>query len=155
MNSNPALYSSPAVAESEIQDLSARVAQLEEEKMLLEEALRRNFRMFEALLSKGHDGITLTGPDRQIVRVIRGLTGIDPDSLPGTLIESLVVPEDRQTVVDAYRELLESRCGEAKIVIRMTKADGSIALLAVTLTDMLDNPDVQGIVWNYSDHSYL
>ena len=132
-------------AEKQIQTLADRVAHLEEENILLEEALRRNTRMFEALLSNGHEGITLTGPDRRIVRVVKGLTGIDPNVLPGQLIDSLAVPEDRQIVVEAYRQLLEDNCGRVRIVVRLFRADGTIGVHSATLTDMLDNTNVQGI----------
>ena len=133
--------------------LSERVAQLEEENTILEEVLLRNSRMFEALLRNGHDGITLTGPDRRIVRVIKGTTGFDSNSLCGQLIESLAVPEDRETIVDAYRHLLEGGCGKLTVRVRTPRADGSIELHVATLTDMLDNPYVQGIVWNYSAYN--
>ncbi len=139
-------------AEAQIGMLTERVAQLEEENLLLEEVLGRNSRMFEALLSNSHDGVTLTGPDRRIVKVVKGLTGMDPASLCGQPIESLAVPEDRQTIVEAYRQLVQGRCGKIAIVVRTIRADGSIVVFTATLTDMLDNPNVHGIVWNYSAH---
>jgi PAS domain-containing protein len=137
---------------TDLEMLSGRVAELEAETKLLEEVLSRNTRMFEALLSNGNDGITLTGPDRRIVRVVKGLTGIDPASLAGQLVDSLAVPEDRPIIVDAYRQLLGG-CGSIRIAIRVPRADGTIAMHTATLTDMLDDTDVQGIVWNYSAHA--
>jgi PAS domain-containing protein len=142
----------PADAEATIQSLSEQVAQLEQENTLLEQALQHNFRIFDALLRNGEQGITLTGPDRRIVRVIKGLTGIDPTTLCGVLIDSLAVPEDRQNIVDAYDQLLHSLCGKVTIAVRVPRADGTIVLHRATLTDMLDDPNVQGIVWNYSEH---
>jgi PAS domain S-box-containing protein len=136
--------------ETRIRALADRVAQLESENTLLEETLQRNHRMFEALLRNCQHGITLTGPDRRIVRVVKGLTGIDPTSLQGQLIDSLAVPEDRQTIVDAYRTLLSGACARVDIVVRVLRADGTTAVHMATLTDMLDDTNVQGIVWNYS-----
>jgi PAS domain-containing protein len=136
--------------ETRIRALADQVAQLESENILLEETLQRNNRMFAALLRNCQHGITLTGPDRRIVRVIKGLTGIDPTSLQGQLIESLAIPEDRQTIVDAYRTLLSGDCARLEIVVRVPRADGTIAVHMATLTDMLDDTNVQGIVWNYS-----
>jgi PAS domain S-box-containing protein len=150
MNPNLTVHNDQADAESRIERLSVRVAQLEEENVQLEEVLRRNSRMFEALLSNGCDGITLTGPDRRIVRVIKGLTGIDAASLAGVSIESLAVPEDRQTIVDAYDRLLQGVCGKITIAIRVRRANGDVVVHKATLTDMLDDPNVHGIVWNYS-----
>jgi hypothetical protein len=88
------------------------------------------------------------------VRVIKGLTGIDPATLTGVSIDSLAVPEDRQIIVDAYRQLLQGVCSKITIAVRVPRPDGSLALHKAILTDMLDNPDVHGIVWNYSAEPY-
>jgi PAS domain-containing protein len=136
---------------SKIHRLSARVAQLEENNILLETTISRNSRLFAALLSNGRQGIALTGPDRRIVRVVKGLTGIDPISLCGQLVDSLAVPEDREMIADAYRRLLDEHCGTTSFTARFPRADEVIGVYAITLNDMLDNPDVQGIVWNYSE----
>jgi PAS domain S-box-containing protein len=136
--------------ELEFQLLAERAAELEEENLRLEETLRRNSRVFRELLIAGEAGITLTGPDRRIVRVIKGVTGIDPETLVGQPIDATVAPEDRETVVEAYRQLLEGRRGKVRIVVRVRNSEGNIALYDATLTDMLENPDIQGIVCNYS-----
>ena len=142
-------------AEAQILSLSERVSQLEQENNRLQEVLCRNSRMFTALISNSNDGITLTGPNRRIVRVIKGLTGIEPVSLSGVLIDSLAIPEDRPVIVDAYRQLLQGSCGKITIAVRVPRANGSVALHTATLTDMLDNPDIQGIVWNYSAEPFV
>ena len=133
------------------EEWSPREMQLEEENLRLKETISSNFKLFEAILSNGRDGVTLTGPDRRIVRVLRGLTGIDPNSFSGHLVDLLAVPEDREMVVDAYRQLLNGGVGKVEIVVRFPDGDGAPCTYAATLTDMLDNPDVRGIVWNYSE----
>lgn len=70
--------------EMELQRMTERAAQLEEENLRLEEVLERNTRIFAELLSNGDAGITLTGPDRRIVKVIKGLSGVDPARSPGS-----------------------------------------------------------------------
>lgn len=135
---------------TEFEQLKERIAHLEEENQRLEEALRRNAKIFEQLLVNGDQGIALTGPDRRIVRVIRGLTGVEPDSLVGTPVEWRVAEEDRPAVIDAYRKLLERTCQKVQLVVRIPHADRKVAVYSVTLTDMLENPDIQGIVWNYA-----
>jgi PAS domain-containing protein len=141
--------------EMRMERLVERAAQLEEDNLRLEEALRRNSRIFEDLLANGHAGITLTGPDRRIVKVIKAFTDIDAGSLAGRSIDSLMVPQDRQTIVDAYSELLEGRREKLKILVRVPQADGAVVLYAATLTDMLCNPNIQGILWNYSTYPFL
>jgi PAS domain S-box-containing protein len=137
-----------------IDELTARISDLVEENTnlkSLDSVIRRNIAMFEALLSSSPGGITLTGADRHIVRVVKGLTGFAPRDLAGVPIESLTVPEDREIIVDCYKRLLKRDCVKITREVRVPRADGSIAWFSVTLTDMLDNPDVQCIVWNYLD----
>ena len=147
---------SPTIADCEarIDHLTALVSELSEENAnlrLLDEVMRRNNALFEALLANCSEGITLTGPDRRIVRVVRGLTGFSPADLTGILIESLAVPEDRALIVDCYKQLLSGERQQLSHDIRVPRADGTIRWFSITLTDMLDDPNVQCIVWNYAD----
>lgn len=135
--------------------LAERAAELEEENQRLEQALERNSRVFRELLITSEGGITLTAPDRRIVRVIKGVTGMDPEALVGRPIEAMVVADDRQAVVEAYRQLLEERRGRVRILVRLANAEGEVTLYGATLTDMLENPDIQGIVCNYSKYALL
>jgi PAS domain S-box-containing protein len=137
-----------------IEKLSERISELEEENgnlRRLDETVRRNNALFNALLVNCSAGITLTGPDRRIVRVVRGLTGIDAAQLAGVPLELLVVPEDRDLVVECYRRLLRRTCEKTSFEARVPRADGTITRFSLTLTDMLDDPNVQGIVCNYVD----
>jgi PAS domain S-box-containing protein len=152
---NKSIIPETAHDELEYELLAEKAAGLEEENQRLEKALERNSRVFRELLITSEGGITLTAPDRRIVRVIKGVTGVDPEALVGQPIESMVAPEDRQTVIDAYRQLLEARRGKIRIVVRVRNADGDMALYGATLTDMLENPDIQGIVCNYSRFQLL
>jgi len=139
-----------ATVTREFEQLQEKLAELEEENQRLEDTLRRNSRVFEELLVNGDQGITVTGPDRRIVRVIRGLTGVEPASLVGMPAEMRVVEEDRPAVIDAYRKLLERTCQRVRIVVRLRHADGTAVPYSLTLTDMLENPYIQGIVCNYA-----
>jgi PAS domain S-box-containing protein len=142
------------VGDDVIEKLTARISELEEANAnlrLLDEAMKRNNALFEAVLANSWQGITLTGPDRRILKVVRGLTGRVPGELQGVLVESLAVPEDREVIIEAYRKLLRRACAKATIEFRVPRADGAIAWFSATVTDMLDDPNVQCIVWNYSD----
>jgi hypothetical protein len=135
-----------------MEEMNERIGDLMEENVRLkrlEDVVNRNNALFEALVMNGNEGIALTGPDRRILKVVRGLTGFDTGSLPGALVDSLAIPEDRPIIVDAYRQLLSGSCKSTRIEIRARHADECIVLHSATLTDMLDNPNVQGIVWNY------
>jgi PAS domain S-box-containing protein len=117
----------------------------------LDDALRRNTALFEAILVNSADGIALTRADRRIFRVIRGITGRVPGEPAGVLAESIFLAEDRHIVIDCYRNLLDHHCGTIAFEARAVHADGSIMYLSGSLSDMLDDPNVQAIVCNYSD----
>jgi PAS domain S-box-containing protein len=141
-----------------IQELEDQVSALSEENAnlrLLDRALRRNTVFFEAVLANSFGGITLTGPDRRIVRVVRGLTAFNPADLSGVLIESLAIEEDRALILDIYEQLLSRKCQQVNTEIRVPRADGAIRWFSIRITDMLDDPDVQCIVWNYCDSTDL
>ncbi len=143
-----------AYGDDVIEKLTARISELEEANanlQYLDEAMRRNNALFEAVLANSWQGITLTGPDRRIIKVVRGLTGRSAPELQGTLVESLAVPEDHEIVIEAYRKLLRRACAKITIEFRVPRADGTMAWFSATLTDMLDDPNVQCIVWNYTD----
>ena len=137
-----------------IEKLTVRISELEEANAnlrLLDEAMKRNNALFEAVLANSWQGITLTGPDRRILKVVRGLTGRRAGDLQGALVESLAVPEDQEIIIEAYRKLLRRACAKTTIEFRVPRADGTIAWFSATVTDMLDDPNVQCIVWNYTD----
>lgn len=84
--------------EARIEQLVAQVSQLAEENAnlrLLDRTLERNNAAFEALLANSSEGITLTGPERRIMRVVRGISGYRSGDLLGALIESLAFPKIR------------------------------------------------------------
>ena len=139
-----------------VDELTAQISDLMQENLQrLDEAMQRNNALFEALLANSSAGITLTGPDRRIVRVVRGLTGLSTNDLTGTLIESLAVAEDQPLIVDSYKKLVGGSSRQLTRTIRVPRSDGTIRRFAATITDMLDDPNVQGIVWNYEDITEL
>jgi hypothetical protein len=150
MNRKPAPCAPQSEADTQTQSLFERIVQLERENLQLQEALDHNRRLFGALIRNGCHGITLTGPHRRIVQVFKGLTGFDVGALPGKLIDSLAIPEDRQAIVDAYRNLMQRKSRQIVLTVRFPQANGVIMRVIATVTDMLDDVDVMGIVWNYS-----
>lgn len=141
--------------------LQSRITELEEENSNLrilgdalrhnDDALRHNTALFESLIAHSSAGIALTGPDRRILKVVRGLTDFDPTCLVGSLVELCAIPEDRQLILDSYKRLLNRSCQQVRREVRVSCADQTAHWFSITLTDMLDNPDVQAIVWNYHD----
>ena len=139
---------------TEIEKLTSRISELEEKQAnlrLLDEAVRRNMAMFEALVANSSEGIALTGPDRRIVKIVKAVLGYDPADLSGAPFDSILHVEDADILVDCYVELLSRRSTSIEFEGRFRRPDGSYGWLRAKLTDMLDDPDVQAIVCNYTD----
>jgi PAS domain S-box-containing protein len=140
--------------QTRIDELTGQISELVEENAnlrLLDAVVRRNTALFEALLANNSEGIALTGPDRRVLRVVKALSGLAAGDLTGLLVDALAIPEDRDLVIDSFRQLLRRKCAKTRTEIRVPRADGSIARFSLTLTDMLDDSNVQCIVLNYAD----
>jgi len=117
----------------------------------LQETLDRNTRLFDAMLAHSRDGILLTGPDGRIVRIVRSLAGYGPIELAGMLLDTIIHPDDHEKLRACYRRLVSRMSASEEIEVRAMRIDGSYIWVDATITDMLDVPDVQAIVCNYSD----
>jgi PAS domain S-box-containing protein len=136
--------------------LLEQISELEEQNAnlrLLEAAIERNAKMFEALLGASHDGIALTRADGSIIRVIRGILGYALHDVEGLHLADLVHREDRETVLEAYRELMIGRKQRLKCEARVKKPEGGYLWVELTITDLLDDPAVMALVNNYRDIS--
>ena len=140
--------------EAEIERLSSRISQLEDEiarLRLVEETVSRNTAMFEALVANCSDGIALIAPDRRIVRVVRAAMGFSAGAVAGRPLESFIHPDDRRMLIHCFEQLLNGSEKYLEFEGRVCSADGAIRWVFAKLTDMLDDPNVQAIVCNYSD----
>jgi diguanylate cyclase (GGDEF)-like protein/PAS domain S-box-containing protein len=117
-------------------------------------ALRRSEERFRALVLHATDDITVIGPDGTIEHVNpdRGLFGPhDADGVEGRdgfeFIHPADAPELERTLVD-----LVGRMGETIVrVFRVQHPTGQWRWVESTVTNMLDNPDVRGLVANSRD----
>jgi PAS domain S-box-containing protein len=147
------MFTSPDYA-AQIEKLTSRLSELEQENAnlrLLDETIRRNTAMFEALVSNSSDGIALAGPDRRMVRVVRTALGYSPMQVIGMPFEAIIHAEDQHILLDCYNQLLDGRSKSVEFEGRFQRPDGSTGWVLAKLTDMLDDPDVQAIVCNYTD----
>jgi hypothetical protein len=68
-----------------MEEMNERIGELVEENgrlKRLEDVVKRNNALFEALVMNGNDGIALTGPDRRILKVVRGCRASIPVPCP-------------------------------------------------------------------------
>lgn len=141
----------------EIDELRERVAHLEAENAALrqlEDSLRRNTRLFEAVVTRCREGIVLVTPQLTFLRLIHSVIGNSDRELVGQSILTVIHPDDAAVASSALERVA---AGEARSLVcefRVADKNGGYRWLEAEITDMLDDPDVQAIVLNSRDISY-
>ena len=141
----------PSKISESLQQLQERVAELEAENAALrhlQETVRRNARIFEAALSKSHEGFLLVTPQLTFLRAIHSLLGNRNEDLVGRSLLAKIHPEDGAHVTEAFIRLLANPSQSVTVECRVSDPQGEWHRLEVEMTDMLDDPDVQAVVWN-------
>ena len=136
------------------ESLRDRIAELEAENAHLrelEETVRRNARLVEAMLAKSHEGFLLVTPDMTFLRILHSAVGNTNENTAGQPVLTKVHPEDRARVTEAFARLLTNPTQAVRIEYRASAGDGDWRWLEVEMTDMLDDPYVQAIVFNSRD----
>jgi PAS domain S-box-containing protein len=137
--------------ENTVPQLRERVAELEAENAnlrQLDETIRRNVRLFEALLEKSHDGFLLVTPQMTFLKVVHSVLGNNDDNLAGRPVLSKFHPDDRARATEAFSHLLNHPSQPVTVELRVGDSGGEWHWMEVEMTDMLDEPDVQAIVMN-------
>lgn len=136
------------------ESLRDRVAELEAENAhlrQLEETVRRNARLVEALLAKSHDGFLLVTPEMTFLRVMHSALGNTDENMAGRPVLAKVHPEDHALLAETFARLLSNPSQIRTLEYRASDPDGAWHWLEVEMTDMLDDPCVQAIVFNCRD----
>jgi len=124
-----------------------------------EAALQQSEAYFRALVQHSRDSILVL--DSQLrVRFMSDtgfqFSGYTPEDVLGQPVETLLVPEDRAHVHERLHEVLQSPQRAVSTVVRYRRRDGTVRTLACVVTNLLDNPVVQGLVINTHDiHDYV
>jgi len=137
--------------ENTILQLHGRIAELEAENAnlrQLEETVRRNARLMQALLSKSRDGFLVVTPHMTVLRVIHSVLGNIDANVAGRPVLAKIHPEDRARFTEAFAGLLSNPSEAVSLECRVSDNNGIWRWMEVEMTDMLDDPDVQAIVFN-------
>ena len=121
-----------------------------------QERLRsRNERRFSSLVEHSADVVTIVGADRLIQYRSPGarvMFGQRPEDLVGTRLGGLVHPDDRRTVEAVFDRVFAGDLGySTSVECRVAHTDGSWRTVEITTTNLLDDPDVGGVVLNSRD----
>ncbi len=109
---------------------------------------------YHALVQNSSDIVLVTDPDG-IVRfantaMLRTL-GARPDELLSSQILDILHPDDHDSVTAAMVRVLEHPDKVARVEMRARRADGSYRWIEGSIRNLLDNPEVRGILGNGRD----
>jgi diguanylate cyclase (GGDEF)-like protein/PAS domain S-box-containing protein len=124
------------------------------ERVRAEEDLRHSELRFRALLAHSSESVVIVGADGTIVHAdpVRGLWGPRPDSqVLGTNGFSFVYRDDVDATREALGQVLTSPGAVRRTTFRTEDPDGRLRWVEATATNMLDVPEIGGIVVNFHD----
>jgi len=131
-----------------------REKQLRAERERAEQALQRSEKRFRAMVEKSAEGVLLIRPDMVIIyasQSVERLLGDTPDELIGQSLIDRVHPDYRQRLLDTMVQVLQGpgRVATAETMLKHT--DGSWRWIERTTSNLLDDPNVRGLVYNFRD----
>jgi diguanylate cyclase (GGDEF)-like protein/PAS domain S-box-containing protein len=113
-------------------------------------------RQFAALIESSSD-VTYVLDERAHIRYasasVRNVLGFAPDDLVDRSIERIVSPQDLSTVLGALHAAGAAGRDRSRATCRMVDAEGRTRDSELTITNMVDDPDVHGLVVNSRDVS--
>ncbi len=124
------------------------------ERHAAEAALRMNEDRFRSLVQHASEFVTVYGEDGLIAYAspaVGRFVGCAPDELIGTRRTEIIHPDDRAGFVAGLEEIRAVPGRSGWLTARVRRGDGVYRWLEGTATNLLDNPNVAGIVVNARD----
>ena len=106
------------------------------------------------MLAYSSDGLAVTDAGLRLVEIgvqNERLTGYAADERIGGSILDLVIDEDRGLLLEAYNKAVRMPDQPARFHIRIRRRDGEIRLMSATARNLLNDPDLEGFVFNFHD----
>jgi PAS domain S-box-containing protein len=110
--------------------------------------------IFYALIQNSSDIISILGTDGTIryeSPSIERLLGYTPDELTGRSAFEIIHPDDLQTVMGAFNEVMMNPAFPLSAEFRVNHKDGSWRVIEATGSNQISNPLIGGIVVNSRD----
>ena len=125
-----------------------------DERRVAEEALRASEGRFRSLVQRASD-LTIVTDDRGVVTyvspAVEALVGYRPDDFLELPLLVHVEPAERADVATAITLLAERPGLVRTIELRLRTHDGRARSVEAVCQNLLDDPDVRGLVWNGRD----
>ena len=121
-----------------------------------EEAFRQSETRFRVLIENASDAITLLGRDGRLKYVSAAavrLMGYTAEEIMGVAPAELTHPDDLPTVMRRLAEALRRPAKIASVQYRFRHKDGTWLWLESTISNLLGEPSVAAIVFNFRDIS--
>lgn len=119
-----------------------------------EEIIRRSEAMLKATVSNISDVITIMD-DNGIITYkspnVTELFGWDPNDLVGRSYLETAHSDDREMLRKKFESILQEDGAKLFIEYRYHNKDGSDSMVQLTAVNLLNNPNINGILANYSD----
>lgn len=109
----------------------------------------RGAKFFEALLANSGDVLTLLDDQGNYIYhspAIKEMIGIEPQEALGFFAADIVHADDRDRVADRIRYCLANRGVRLSENFRLPHADGSWRWVEADVRNLLDDPDIQGVL---------
>jgi diguanylate cyclase (GGDEF)-like protein/PAS domain S-box-containing protein len=141
-----------------MQTLAVKIALALESAVLTEDLLtRKSEARFQSLVQNSSDLITVIEADGTIKYQspsIERVLGYEPDEYIGRLFTELLHPAERERVAVLITDSIMSAHPQVEVIeCRLRHANGSWLLFEIFRTNLLDDPNVEGIVLNGRDIS--
>jgi PAS domain S-box-containing protein len=120
----------------------------------MEETYRASQRRFQSLIEHAPDGIALldqSGLMKQVTPSTESILGYGPDRLEGQDPAALTHPDDLPALLALLADLLQTPGKAVRTEYRFRHRDGSWRWLDSTISNLLADPGVEALVFNYRD----
>jgi diguanylate cyclase (GGDEF)-like protein/PAS domain S-box-containing protein len=110
-------------------------------------AIRQSERRFRSMIENSHDLfaiVDIEGRPLYISPSVRGIVGPNPVALVGSLDGGLQHPDDMPRLIEAFCAAIEN--GRAEVDFRFRHVDGSWHWAELAIINVLDDPDIEGLV---------
>ena len=146
----------PASAKESLLALALDVALAIESAALTEDLLRvRSEARFRSLLQHSADLVTVVSTDMRVAYAspsLEEMVGFRPDELEGRAYGELVCADDLPRLSRFVQALIEQPTGESSTIeLRLTRRDGTELEVEAVATNLVDEPDLGGVVLNTRD----
>ncbi len=124
------------------------------ERKQAEEAYAASQRHFQALIEHAPDGIALLGFDgklQQVTHSTESILGYSLEEAKGQDPALLTHPEDLPSLLMLLNDLLQNPGKVMRTEYRFRHKDGSWRYLESTISNMLNEPSLKAVVFNYRD----